>query len=291
VAEPETIARADSAPPGSFERDTAVRVIERAPARTLLEADVSPAWRAGRGPHGGYLAAMLLRALAQSVEEASRAARSLTIHFARAPQPGPVSIATATEREGRSLSTLSARMEQDGALIALALSAFSRPWSGPELAEAQMPDVAPPDPERRPGGLVEHGAPPFTQNIVLQPRIGGLPFTDSEQPMESGGWLGLAEPRPVDAAALAFYSDALIPSPFMRTRRVGPAPTLDLTVHFCTPTPREPSPDPLELCLVHTRASLLHEGFFVEDGTIWATDGTLLAQSRQLAILMHPAIG
>src|SRR5437773_2379483 len=130
------------------------------------------------------------------------------------------------EREGRSLSTLSARMEQDGTLIALALSAFSLPWSGPELAEAQMPDVAPPDPERRPGGLVEHGAPPFTQNIVLQPRIGGLPFTDSERPMESGGWLGLAGPRPVDAAALAFYSDALIPAPFMRTPSVGPAPTI-----------------------------------------------------------------
>lgn len=291
MAELETIASADAAPPGSFERDTAARVVERAPTRTLLEAEVSPAWRAGRGPHGGYLAAMLLRALAQSLEDPARAARSLTIHFARAPRPGLVSIATATEREGRSLSTLSARMEQDGTLIALALSAFSRAWSGPELAEAQMPDVAPPDRGRRPGGLVEHGAPPFTQNIVLQPRIGGLPFTDSEQPMESGGWLGLAEPRPVDAASLAFYSDALIPAPFMRTRTVGPAPTIDLTVHFCTPMPREPAPDPLELCLVHTRASLLHEGFFVEDGAIWAADGTLLAQSRQLAILMRPAIG
>src|SRR5438552_15297471 len=143
-------------------------------------------------------------------------------------------------------------MEQDGALIALALSAFSRAWSGPELAEARMPRVAPADPERRPGGLVEHGAPPFTQNIVLQQRIGGLPFTESEQPMEFGGWLGLAEPRPVDAAAPAFYSDALIPAPFMRTRRVGPAPTIDLTLDYCTPIPPDPSRDPLDLFLVHT---------------------------------------
>ena len=37
-----------------------MRVIERAGARTMLEAEVSPAWRAGRGPHGGYLAAMCL---------------------------------------------------------------------------------------------------------------------------------------------------------------------------------------------------------------------------------------
>ena len=33
------------------------------------------------------------------------------------------------------------------------------------------------------------------------------------------------------------------------------------------------------------------QAVFVEDGTIWAADGTLLAQSRQLAILMRPAIG
>src|SRR5207248_3116233 len=107
VAEPETLARADAAPPGSFERDTAARVLERTGARTQLEAEVSAAWRAGRGPHGGYLAAMLLRALAASLEDRERAARSLTIHFARAPEPGPVSITATTEREGRSLSTLS----------------------------------------------------------------------------------------------------------------------------------------------------------------------------------------
>ncbi len=80
----------------------------------MFAAKVSPDWRAGRGPHGGYLAAMLLRALIETVADAARAPRSLTIHYPRAPQPGPVSIHTVIERAGRSLSTLSARMEQDG---------------------------------------------------------------------------------------------------------------------------------------------------------------------------------
>ena len=34
------------------------------------------------------------------------------------------------------------------------------------------------------------------------------------------------------------------------------------------------------------RSGEVHEGFFEEDGVIWAADGTMLAQSRQLAILM-----
>ena len=41
-----------------------------------------------------------------------------------------------------------------------------------------------------------------------------------------------------------------------------------------------------ELCFARFRSTLLHEGFFEEDGVIWAADGTVLAQSRQLAILM-----
>ncbi len=272
--------------PGDFDRDTAVQLEEESASTRRFAADVSDGWRAGRGPHGGYLAAMLLRALTETVAEPARSPRSLTIHYTRAPQPGPITIETKLERVGRSLSTLSARMEQDGRLTALALSAFSVPWSGPEISDIEMPPVAPPEDSREAGSLIKHGAPPFTRHIVLQPRIGGMPFASAEQPMELGGWLGLAEPRPLDALALAFFTDALIPAPFMRTPAPNPAPTIDLTIHFRTALAPDPSPDPHELVLAHIRGGLIHEGFFEEDGSIWAADGTLLAQSRQLALLL-----
>jgi acyl-CoA thioesterase len=288
---------ADAAPevPGVFERDTAVtRESESQGAsgrEVVFAAEVASNWRAGRGPHGGYLAAMLLRALVETVGDPRRAPRSLTIHYARAPNEGSVSITTVLEREGRSLSTLSARMEQDGKLIALVLSAFSVPWAGPEISELEMPAVEPPDAERKPGGLFKLGAPPFTEHMVMQPRLGGVPFQGTAHPMLLGGWVGLAEPRPVDALALAFFCDALIPAPFMRTQAPAPAPTIDLTIHFRAALPRVPDPDPGELCLVRTETKLIQEGFFEEDCLVWAADGTLLAQSRQLAILMPDPIG
>lgn len=280
------MAEAGSPELGEFDRDTAVSLQESKASESVFAATVADGWQAGRGPHGGYLAAMILRALTETVDEAQRAPRSLTIHYLRAPEPGPVSIHTRIERAGRSLSTLSARMEQEGKLVALALSAFSVPWSGPEISEIEMPEVKGPDPVREPGSLIKHGAPPFTRHIVLQPRLGGMPFTDREQPMELGGWLGLADPRPLDALALAFFSDALIPAPFMRTSSPNPAPTIDLTVHFRASLPRVASPDPDELCLIRIRGGVIHEGFFEEDGVIWAADGTVLAQSRQLALLL-----
>ncbi|MGD0453403.1 MAG: thioesterase family protein [Solirubrobacteraceae bacterium] len=286
-----SVADEPGASPTKFARDTAVWR-EAGPDRAgtgqqlVFGAKVAPDWRAGRGPHGGYLAAMLLRALIESVADDTRAPRSLTIHYTRAPEPGPVRISTVLERQGRSLSTLSARMHQDGEPIALVLAAFSVPWGGPELSDVQMPKVDPPDRSREGVRLIEHGGPEFARHIVLQPRMQGRLFAGGEQPMEIRGWLGLAEPRPIDALSLALFSDALIPAPYMRLGEPVAVPTIDLTVHFRARMPREAEPDPAELCLAMTRTELIHDGFFVEDGTIWAADGTLLAQSRQLAIVI-----
>jgi len=269
-----------------FSRDTEVHHTGDSAAGREFAASVSPDWRAGRGPNGGYLAAMLLRAMIEAVDEEARRPRSLTIHYTRAPEPGPIAIIVRTERRGRSLSTLSARMDQGGSTTALALAAFSVPWKGPELSELPMPAVAPPDPPRDWGSWLGFEGPKFLRNLVMQPRLGGVPFGGAGQPMEFGAWLGLREERPLDAPVLAFFSDALIPSPFMRLDAPAPAPTIDLTIHFRAALPRTADPDPGELCFAHVRAGVIHEGFFEEDGTIWAADGTVLAQSRQLAIVL-----
>jgi acyl-CoA thioesterase len=278
---------------GPFERDTAVQRRDdgRAENGPVFDATVADGWKAGRGPHGGYLAAMLLRALTATVAEPRRAPRSLTIHYARAPEPGPVEIHTRLERAGRSLSTLSARMEQDGRLVALVLSAFSVPWTGPEIDDLPLPDIEPAGPEREAGTAVAHGAPLFTRHLIMQPRLGDPPPPGERRAMEVGAWVGLAEARPIDALSLAFFSDALIPAPFMATGEPAAAPTIDLTVHFRSSMPRRgpdgsSDPDPHELCFTRVTSKLIQEGFFEEDGIIWAADGTVLAQSRQLAILL-----
>jgi len=109
----------DARTPGAFDRDTAVALERSSDSEALFAAEVSSDWRAGRGPHGGYLAAMLLRALSEGLASttAGRSAatpRSLTIHYLRAPDPGPVQIRVKLERAGRSLSTLSAQLEHNG---------------------------------------------------------------------------------------------------------------------------------------------------------------------------------
>jgi acyl-CoA thioesterase len=272
----------------AFDRDTAVTLLEQRSGQNpgaSFAMDISPQWRAGRGPHGGYLAAILLRALCETVADRERAPRSLTIHYASSPEPGPVVIETTIERAGRSLSTVSARLAQNGAVMALALAAFSVPWEAPEVDALPMPQVPPPDAERRFSPPLFDGAPPFTRNLVMQPRVGAIPFTGADAPMEIGGWIGLPEPRPVDPLSLALFADAWFPPSFIALSEPAVSPTVDLTIHFRQRL-QDAANDPADMCLSLFRTRLLHEGFFEEDGVIWSADGAVLAQSRQLGIVM-----
>ncbi len=264
-----------------FDRDTAVTQNSDG----TYAATIAPGWRAGRGPHGGYLAAILLRALIATVDDPERAPRSLTIHYPASPEPGPVEIRTTVEREGRSLSTLSARMEQSGRVTALALAAFSVPWQAPGANELPMPELGGPDAQRRSTPKLFKGAPEFTRQIVMQPRVGAVPFAGSGAPMRIGGWTGLPEERPVDALALALFCDAWFPPSFIALDSPAISPTIDLTIHFRQPISACDC-DPAALCLGVFETRLLHDGLFEEDGVIWAPDGAVLAQSRQLGIIM-----
>jgi acyl-CoA thioesterase len=270
----------------AFDRDTAVQLLERRGDKgATFAADISPNWRAGRGPHGGYLAAILLRALSQTVADPSRSPRSLTIHYSSSPEPGPAHIHTTVERHGRSLSTLSVRLEQNGVAMALALAAFSVPWNAPDVNALPMPEVDPPNPDGRFSPVLFDGAPPFTRQLAMQPRVGAVPFTGADAPMEIGGWIALPEPRPIDHLSLALFSDAWFPPSFIALSEPAVSPTVDLTIHFRqSPAALTTAPD--EMCLSLFRTRVLHEGFFEEDGVIWAPDGTVLAQSRQLGLIM-----
>lgn len=262
----------------SFDDDTALR-----PAGDgSWEGAIAPGWETPRGPLGGYVMAILLRGLELAIADPERSARSVTAHFLRTPAAGPVTVSATLEREGRSLSTVSGRLEQDGKLIALALAAYSKRWQSPLLQDSRMPEVEPPDESRRPPQeeFPRKDPPAFIERLSMQHRFGEAPFSRAEH-AEVGGWLGLLERRPLDALAITVLADAWFPAPWPRLAELAPAPTIDLTIHF-----RSPLPLPDSLLLGHFRSRLVRDGFFDEEGELWAPDGTLVAQSRQLGLLL-----
>ncbi len=244
-------------------------------------AEVSERWSTPRGPLGGYVMAFGLRAMEAAVADPERHPRSATMHFLRSPEAGEIRVSASVERAGRSLSSASCRIVQGREPVAIALAAYSKPWEGPLLDDAPMPEVEPPDPtmpeSARPARA---NPPPFLERMDMQHRFGETPFTRSEHAV-TGGWLGLREERPTDAAVLAILADAWFPAPWPRLRELAPAPTIDLTLHFRAPLPLDD-----RLLLGRFSTKLVRDGFFEEDGELWSADGALVAQSRQLGLLL-----
>ena len=73
------------------------------------------------------------------LDDPAREARSLTCHYLRPPAEGEVRLDVAVERSGRSLSTVTARLSQAGALCVLAVAAFAVELDGALDYAAQAP--------------------------------------------------------------------------------------------------------------------------------------------------------
>jgi len=259
-----------------FERDTAVR---RAGAGDY-QARIDRGWWVVRGPNGGYVAAIVLRALASEVEP-GRAPRSLTVHYTAPPEEGIVSIETRVERVGRSLTTVAGRMRQGDRTLALALCAFSKPRAGPSFDHAVMPEVPPPEACPRFPGMI-----PMRERYEHRWAIGAPPFSGASSAL-AGGWIRSAEPECAGAAQIAAFTDAWPPACFALSsdrENLGPVPTVELTIHFRRELPLA-SAEPDDFYLAVFRSRLAEQGFVEEDGEVWSRDGQLLAQSRQLAVI------
>lgn len=260
-----------------FDADIALR----AAGPGTFDLDVPAHWRAGRGAvNGGYVAAAVTSAVEATVAEPGRRPRSLTVHYLAGLRPGPASIGVGVERAGRSLTTLAARMTQDGATVALALAACGIDRPGLSFQHRPMPEAPPP--AEVPGWPAAVGWPRFAANWEYRPCVGAMPYSRAAEAV-TGGWLRAAETRAMDAPLLAAMADAWLPPVVMLMDEPrGMVPTVDLTVHFRFVPPAGAEPDEFVFALFESRVG--EQGYWESDGVIWSRDGRVLAQARQLAV-------
>jgi acyl-CoA thioesterase len=243
-----------------------------------FRGQLSEDWWIERGPFGGYLSAFLVRAMLAELDDAERPPRSLSVHFVDAPAAGPIDVAVSVERAGRSSTALSLRLEQEGRPIALALAGAAA-WRDGEPEWADLRPPAAPPPEECPEVRRVEGAPRFQERFELRWVEGGLPGRPSERARHVS-WMRLEEGGPLDHLAVTAMSDGWMPAAFSKLGRFAIVPTFDLTIHF-----RAPLPAPGEWALAEFRSQFSAGGAWEEDGELWDAGGTLLAQSRQLALI------
>lgn len=250
--------------------------------------NLDPRWSALAGINGGILLATIARAIRAEVGE-DRSLRTIQCQFMRPPAAGEAELQVTTLRTGKRASNLRVQMTQGGKLI---LDAGVVCFVGGlrEIASwaPTMPEVEPPAAAE--DAITDPRMPAIAERLTYTPRLGPAPLSGTPlapgEAARTGGWLQLKGDQPVDEAVLAFFADAWWPASLGPLQTLAFNPTIDLTFHLRAHLPPEGLPPQPLLLDVTTIA--MQEGLVDEDARIYAADGTLLAQSRQLAITMTP---
>jgi hypothetical protein len=263
-----------------FDRDTSVR--QREPG--VHDADLSPGWAIGHALNGGYLLAIVGRALAGTLPHPDPF--TITAHYLSATPCGPAVIRSETARTGRTLSTGTASLFQTDAdgneverIRALA-SYGDLDTVSDHVRTSARPPIMPPreqcfsarDNPAGPDAGPEMGN---RLDLRLDPATCGWAVGAPSGRGEMRAWLGLADGRDADPLSLLMAVDALPPTAF-ELGLTGWVPTVELTVHVRA----RPAPGPLRVCVTTVN---LAGGFLEEDVQIWDSADRLVTQSRQLA--------
>ncbi|MFB6956813.1 thioesterase family protein [Streptomyces sp. NPDC056309] len=266
-----------------FDRDTAVTRSEPG----VYGVDLSAGWTIGNAVNGGYLLAVLGRALADALPHPDPF--TISAHYLTASRPGPAVVRTDVVRTGRTLSTGQASLLQrddDGREVERirVLASYGDLGTLPDdvRTSAKPPTIPPMEQCFGPQDAVGVPAPvpgssAITDRLMLKldPATLGWALGSPSGNGEMRAWFGLADGRDHDPLSLLLAVDALPPTAFELGIK-GWVPTVELTVHVRC----RPAPGPLRVSIT-TRN--LAGGFLEEDAEVWDGADRLVAQSRQLA--------
>ncbi|NED98447.1 thioesterase family protein [Phytoactinopolyspora alkaliphila] len=242
------------------------------------DVDIDGSWSVGDVPNGGYLLALILKAV--TTESPHPHPLSTSAHFVAPPSGGPATIHTEILRSGKTTATLRATLVQDDVSRVEALITTSTldreadvEWAGPNPEPVAPVDECIPAvvdlPDGTHVGLLEH------VDLRLDPQTLGWFSGRPAGQLSMRGHVRLADGTQPDPLVLALAVDSLPPTVF-GLGRLGWAPTVELSVL----TRSLPAPGWLT---VHLRGRLVRDGWFDEEAEVYDADGALVAQSRQLA--------
>ncbi|MEU3060821.1 thioesterase family protein [Streptomyces subrutilus] len=265
-----------------FDRDTTITA--RADEPGVYDADLSAGWTIITAVNGGYLLALVGRALSAALPHPDPF--TVSAHYLSASVPGPAVIRTQVVRIGRTLSTGQASLfqyDEDGAeteRIRVLASYGDLAALPDEVRTTARPPAMPAyedclGPEAGPAPIPGSSAIVDRLRLRLDPATAGWALGAPSGKGEMRAWFELADGRDADPLSLLLAVDALPPTAF-DLGLMGWTPTVELTAHVR----RRPAPGPLRVSIT-TRN--LAGGFLEEDAEVWDTAGRLVAQSRQLA--------
>jgi acyl-CoA thioesterase len=263
---------------GDFAFDAATRLSGDGP---LFGAELPGEWGAEASVNGGFMLALLTRAMGRLAPFPDPIV--VSGFYLRPGAPGPAEIRTELIRAGRTTAFTQASLWRNGKEAVRATAAFADLEAA---GDPSQPVFA---------GATAPALPPAQECVAMEPgAVRGISIADrfEYRYTEAPGWFGgkpsgnpaaefymrFRDGREPDMASLPLFVDAAAPAVLEVGVRL--VTTIELTVHLRA----RPAPGWLS-CRVRTR--FLSDGYHEEDFEVWDSAGTLVAQSRQLALIVQ----
>lgn len=264
---------------GTFEFDAATALSGSGPDFGVL---LDGRWDGQGGTNGGFLLSLAARAVGAVLPFPDPLV--LSGFYLRPGSPGPAEIRTEVIQTGRTTGFGQAGVYREGKQVLRATAAYTdlsaaSARGGPSYSAGKAPDLPPPEQCQ----LLERViVPPITLVDRIEYRVTELPSWVTRTPPSGHpvyeGWMRFADGREPDLLALPMFADAAAPAALeLGLRRVT---TVEMTVHLRA----RPAPGWLAY---RTLTRFLADGYFEEDAELWDSGGRLVAQSRQLALVLR----
>jgi len=260
----------------SFAFDEAT--IARRAGNGRWDLDIDPGWSVRSHPNGGYLMALMVRALLAEVGQ--KDPRSVTAHYLRPTSVGCAEMTVDVFRTGRSLTHAQACLMQGTERVRI-IAAFGELGNIVAPTFPLIPPAEPTVPFNQAGRQQIQEVDGCTVVDQIDTRVleGVAPVNEQESRYPClTSWVRFADGRPPDVLSLFLFSDPFPPA-VVRQSQSQWVPTVELTVHIWG----RPHPGWLR---ARFETRVLKNGYAVEDGELWDEGNNLVAQSRQLALLL-----
>ncbi len=282
--------------PADLLLDTTVTPVPGFSHKYVAELPDSWNWRL---PAGGVLMTVGLRAIREAIGDPTFLPRSATSTFCQPIPAGRIEIDVEVLRRGNAATQMRARLrgaKMDGVCLEVSAT-FAKERTGPAIdyLDAVCPAVPLPDEARSldeiqqiDGRLKRYQ---FLENFDMRLALGNIWWEPGwpAGPARFARWARYKVPQKtadgmLDPLAIPPIVDMM---PSAVRQKIGPdgpqyyAPSLDLTVHFLDPTPRE-------WLLISTYARRARAGYATAEAEVWTDDGKLVAYGTQTMILRTP---
>ena len=254
-----------------FDNDTELREI----APSVYSGTISENWLINNNPNGGYLIAILAKAMADKSQKKSTPI--ITANYISRCKPGIIEVSVEEITVSKQFNRYEAKLFQDGDEKVRAFGTFTDKNLGCTINRNESP---PPVLEDRRDCIGMPSIPGYTVfenlELLLDPACAGWLQGNLSDVSENKGWIRFRKQRRHDIFSLLQIADSIPPAAFVCQGVTAWVPTIELSVSIRN----IPETEWLR-CKLRTRHITC--GLLEADAEVWDDAGNLAAISRQIA--------